>query len=1375
MAFNGASATTTQLDVTAGNLTGAGLLTVSGPFNWTCGNLGGASGAGGTTRVLSGGTLGLAPTATILLVGYTLELAGNGTFGTTQTLSTGSGAVLRVLPGATLTVTADPTIDAAQGGAATLLDNQGTITRTTSAAGVTLDVPFNQAGALNINSGFVNVASGGTMSGPVTEAAGTVLLFSGGSTSLANKFAVSGSSGMTQITGGTVGGLAPTDTAFFDNLTIAGGLLSLAGGTIKTPFEMLWTGAASVLGCTLFVPATAGLTMSFTTGAPTLQNATLLVAGSGGWTATTPLGSGSGAVIRVLAGGNLSLSGAGGGYLYNRGGTASVFDNRGTVISATTPGTAFTISAAYTEQGGTLNVNGGRLRLAGGSTPPFLGTATVNTGDTLELAGGNFLMNGPLTIGGGGTLLVSAGTLAPNGVGLGLSGNFATSGTGALVMNLPGDSLEISSNATFGGAAGTLSNGVIRVGGNFTQTGGASFAPGPNTSPQRVVLTGSGPQTIGFADPVNSFFRRLQSNQGANGNITLTGVTRAGWFQWIGNNAMLGTSGDFIADTITGAATGSNITVNKVELSTLLNTSGFFGPDTTVFTGANQVIPSLYGYHSIRVAQSAGTATFSGNPGALTSLVVSSGTLSLTGRRVGVTGFFQTSGTGALQMTAAGDSLGVGGSATFGGGSTSGLLTAGIITVNGDFVQTGATSPSSYAPTLGGTHRLSLRGTATQYISMANPAAAQSHFDVLEIGSQNRNVVLQTSAFVNDTLWMQAAAFPYSLTGWGTTQRLMLAGQLRMDQSTSSPKLAPPVVELAVTPTISPTLANTFNPDTTVFNAGIANLPTGSGIAYKSARVNTGAAFTSPGNVTFNGDLIASSGTYTMGSGVDSVAGFLRTEGTGALSMVAIVAAPTLAVRDSAVFAGGPSTALSGGSMRIWGNFVQRGTGGQFAPTGTRVTLQRAAAGAQTIQFADSSGSFFRDLVFSSTVADTIRLLSNVQVQDSTVMNGTSVLVSNAAEALKLPATGILRVHSQAVLKPFRAEAGTWVLDSTYLGGTTVRFSPDTAVLLNGSNFYGTGTIGVAQITSTPSPLFAWKSVRLVSGALQSTSTSYDGDLIIQGGGYTLYSGNDEVSGFLRTEGTGTLTVGCGECTAALVVKDSAVFAGGASQLYSDGTLRLLGNFVQRTGATAFQADPSSVTELGGFAAQTVSFANPDSTAAGSYFGNLSISNASAGGVTLATRVFALGQLQVPDTSGNPAMIFGSNNDLDVRGLQAGYMVLDNQPLVVDNGAAISSFYDATWQNMNGAATQFYVRRAGGNTYYFSGLTFSQTLTTGLYVHLRETDINESPLQVYLTYTLPMETDPSFDFGTQTLEDGPTTPILTWLGGPITAVRRPIP
>ena len=484
-----------------------------------------------------------------------------------------------------------------------------------------------------------------------------------------------------------------------------------------------------------------------------------------------------------------------------------------------------------------------------------------------------------------------------------------------------------------------------------------------------------------------------------------------------------------------------------------------------------------------------------------------------------------------------------------------------------------------------------------------------------------------------------------------------------------------------------------------------------------------------------------SAGTYAIGTGIDSVAGFLRTEATGALSMVASVGAPTVVVGDSAVFAGGPSTTLTGGILRIRGNFVQRGSPNSFAPSGThRVTFARSS-GVQTIQFADSVNSFFHDLVLNRPIVDTVRIGSNVQVTDSAIVSGSTMLTSTLFGALKLPASGVLDVHSGAVLKPWRVEFGTLYADSDFIGGPA-RILPDTAVFLNG------GTIANGSV-------YGWRSVRVDSGSTYSYGNTYNGGLIISGtGSYALQSGQDSVAGFLRTQGSGHLSLGCGECGALLVVHDSAVFAGGTSNLTNGSTLRIRGSFVQRANATALQADPGSTADFAGTSAQTINFTDPDSTAAGSQFGNLLISNASAGGVTLANDVFAMGQLRTADTL-NTRTVFGSSYNLDVHGLSAGgcslcsgspKLILNNVSVVVDNGAPIGTFRDVTWVNMPDPTAVFlWVRRGGGlasnyGSISFPNLTFPSTPPNpGYYVRADQTDLVSPFMILHLTGTTPSQ------------------------------------
>ncbi|MCC7195415.1 MAG: hypothetical protein IT356_07670 [Gemmatimonadaceae bacterium] len=76
-----------------------------------------------------------------------------------------------------------------------------------------------------------------------------------------------------------------------------------------------------------------------------------------------------------------------------------------------------------------------------------------------------------------------------------------------------------------------------------------------------------------------------------------------------------------------------------------------------------------------------------------------SGTLTLNGQSLQVDGDFKTAAGGRLKMTDANDYLLVYGSATFAGGSTSGLLTDGELEVGGDFTEAGSV-PDAFAPSV---------------------------------------------------------------------------------------------------------------------------------------------------------------------------------------------------------------------------------------------------------------------------------------------------------------------------------------------------------------------------------------------------------------------------------------------------------------------------------------------------------------------------------------------------------------------------------------------------------------------------------------------------------------------------------------------------
>jgi hypothetical protein len=146
------------------------------------------------------------------------------------------------------------------------------------------------------------------------------------------------------------------------------------------------------------------------------------------------------------------------------------------------------------------------------------------------------------------------------------------------------------------------------------------------------------------------------------------------------------------------------------------------------------------------------------------------GTLSLGGHRLDVTRGFGTTGSGAVKMTTLGDTLTVGGDALFAGGSTSGLLTGGVLIVAGNFTQTNAGgSALSFAPS--GTHRTNLGAGTPHSVSFATPGsgAGGSHFQTLEITGASGGLTFAGNDVVDSALIAAVGAAAPKIDGTGNT------------------------------------------------------------------------------------------------------------------------------------------------------------------------------------------------------------------------------------------------------------------------------------------------------------------------------------------------------------------------------------------------------------------------------------------------------------------------------------------------------------------------------------------------------------------------------------------------------------------------------
>jgi hypothetical protein len=565
-------------------------------------------------------------------------------------------------------------------------------------------------------------------------------------------------------------------------------------------------------------------------------------------------------------------------------------------------------------------------------------------------------------------------------------------------MTNAADSLTVGGNAggNFTISSGTsnttqLTAGTLAINGNFTQTTGSSlnFAP---TGSHTVLLRGlSGTQTISFATPTGSGFRRLLVQKGSGSEQMLTDV-HTGYFALLGGTySFTGSTGppmtQLFADTVAGSSSGSTSMqtpmVLVVNVASIVDSNNI-NVDTVVFAGAGQTIRTsspagfgTYTFHSIRVMDSVGVGVF-GTFSITNDLIISNGVNPgrfevAANSSMTVGGKLKTQGSGALRMTN-NQSISVADSAIFAGGDETNRLTSGTLSLAKNFVQ--STNSTSFVAA--GTHSTIFNGAAAQTIAFQNPTT--SFFNAVTISKTGAARVL-TDALINNGLTMPGGASPDTLKGPGAHIRVA-GGVLSMTVSTSSPVLdSISSVELVAAPTIngSPAL---FSPDTTIYS-GTLTLPfQGPYLAYQSIRISGNVTLNASSTLVATKDFIVDgpAATITIQGQADSILGNLTTRNGGTFNMTL----GTFTVGGNATFSGGTS-ALTGGQLNLKGNFTQNTNATAFQGTSGHITAF-AGVGTQTVTFANpaaSGASNFGNLFVGRTVgtasaATGITLASNI-------------------------------------------------------------------------------------------------------------------------------------------------------------------------------------------------------------------------------------------------------------------------------------------------------------------------------------------------------------------------------------------------------------
>jgi hypothetical protein len=148
-----------------------------------------------------------------------------------------------------------------------------------------------------------------------------------------------------------------------------------------------------------------------------------------------------------------------------------------------------------------------------------------------------------------------------------------------------------------------------------------------------------------------------------------------------------------------------------------------------------------------------------------------SGTMDVNGKSVTITGNFTSNG--LLKMQNATGVLTVNGTMSINGASESGLLTAGLLNVKGNFTEGSSCCSSNFDTT--GTFRVLLSGSGAQTVSFIYPGTGSgtSHFRDLEITNTAGSVTMSSDVVVDGSLIVQGSGTRF-LIGGGKT--LTVAG-----------------------------------------------------------------------------------------------------------------------------------------------------------------------------------------------------------------------------------------------------------------------------------------------------------------------------------------------------------------------------------------------------------------------------------------------------------------------------------------------------------------------------------------------------------------------------------------------------------------------
>jgi hypothetical protein len=771
----GGALTVNALEQTGGALTGAGTVTIQGQWDWS----GGAQGGTGRTELLGSATLsGSGFFSTPQLSGRAVDNDGTATLLAGSTLAFGGGAAWNNQPDGTFVLQGGSSLGAPLTGGDNQFNNAGLLLLP-GPQSATVNVVLNNAagGVVDVVAGAPAFSGGGSSSGTFDLEGTSTLLLNAGAYTIQDGAASTGTGTLSVRTALTVSGNFSTAA-----LAIDGGHLTVNAGA-SLDAQGLWlngtldgAGAVAVEGDFTWAGGT------LTGSGSTVLNGTSEI--SGGQIAGRTVDNHG--VATVLANSGFFFN-AGGAWNNHADGTlvlqqgssvgnffadSAVLNNDGLVQMAG-PGSATVGVALNNGAGGTVDVEGGTLTLAAGSSS---GTFNAAAGTTLSLGNGFALQDGATGTGDGTVLVggfnsasvsgavnlqnlsVERGTLTVNAGASLTAGNLTLAGplTIGAGASLTAGNLTLAGIATVDAGASLTADNLAVAGGGLTVNAGASLSAGSLT------LTG-GALIAGASLTVDSLTLAGGALTGAGaitvtGNFNWTGGTLGGTGQTFleGASAISG-SGFFSTPQLNGrtvnndgvaAITGTGLDVqndgvwnNDVGAVTVLTGSGVNAGPQAAFNNAGLLLTAGSGTVTISipllnadtgtVVVGPGTTLFRG--GAFPAPFQTSGTVSIaSGGTFFVSDYTQTGGATTVDgtLTARHDTVTPGsvflnGGLLNGGGTINGNVvnaaelepgdSPGTLTINGNYTQTsaGVLDIEIGGPAAGQYDRLVINGTAS--------------------------------------------------------------------------------------------------------------------------------------------------------------------------------------------------------------------------------------------------------------------------------------------------------------------------------------------------------------------------------------------------------------------------------------------------------------------------------------------------------------------------------------------------------------------------------------------------------------------------------------------------------------------------------------